>query len=147
MLLEFKDIRQKGFSEKIKLNDALEVAKNSFNEFKSENILIHDKLINNRILREDLYARRDIPPYDRSAVDGFAVKAEETFGISEDSPLKFIIKTETVIGTIPSEKVTPGTVIQVSTGAMIPEGANAVVMIEDSTLISEKEVLIFSKKR
>lgn len=95
---------------------------------KTEEILL--KNAHRRVLAEDIHAAIDLPPFNRVSMDGYAVKAENTFGASEDDPavLKLI---ETVrAGESASKKVEKGTCIEVSTGAPIPEGADGVVMVE-----------------
>jgi molybdenum cofactor synthesis domain-containing protein len=142
--LSFKDVRQKGFHKRIKLDEALDKGIKSFNMVRFEKIPVLNTSILNRILREDIYSKRDIPPFDRSAVDGYAIKAEDTFGVSEDSPLKLRIVEEVEIGQKPLKEVTNNTAIHISTGGVIPQGANAVVMIENTKPISESEILVFS---
>jgi molybdopterin molybdotransferase len=74
-----------------------------------------------RILAEDVTASRDVPHYPRAAMDGWAVRAEDTFGASDRSPV--------VLRTAEGE-VDPGDAVRVHTGSKLPEGASAVVMIE-----------------
>ncbi len=83
-----------------------------------------------RILAEDIYANIDLPPFDRSTVDGYAVIAESLYGVEEDKPAKLKIVGESIIGKIPKNKVGIGEAIEISTGAPIPRGANAVIMVE-----------------
>ena len=84
-----------------------------------------------RVLAEDVPAGVDVPAFDRSNVDGFAVRAEETYGASEEEPRAFRINAEEVTtGTEPRGPVNPGTASSIATGAMLPRGADAVVMVE-----------------
>ncbi len=88
---------------------------------------------NGRILARDYYSEVDVPPFDRATMDGYAVKAEDTFGAEEDSPvaLKVVGKVET--GELPEVEVENGCAVEISTGAVMPKGANAVVMVEHTS--------------
>ncbi|MEM1579126.1 MAG: molybdopterin-binding protein, partial [Archaeoglobaceae archaeon] len=83
-----------------------------------------------RVLAEDVYAFFSIPPFDRAAMDGYAVKAEDTFEAEENKPaiLKLIGKVEA--GEWFEKDITHGEAVEIATGAAIPKGANAVVMVE-----------------
>lgn len=84
-----------------------------------------------RILAEDVIAPLDVPSFDRSNVDGFAVHAADTFGASEDRPRNLRLNRETLAtGVAPRETVAPGTATAIATGAMLPRGADAALMIE-----------------
>jgi putative molybdopterin biosynthesis protein len=84
----------------------------------------------NRVLAEDITATLDIPPFDRSTVDGYAVKAEDTFGADENKPTKLKLCGTANIGEPTKRVVKNGTAVEIVTGAPIPEGADAVAMIE-----------------
>jgi len=84
----------------------------------------------NRVLAEDITAALDIPPFNRSTVDGYAVKAEDTFDAEENKPITLKVYGTANVGEAPKIKVTSGTVAEIVTGAPIPEGADAVVMVE-----------------
>lgn len=83
-----------------------------------------------RVLAQDVKSPIDLPPFNRASRDGYALKAEDTFHASEDNPS--ILKCIEVIeaGAIPQKKVRRGYCSRISTGAPIPEGADAIVMIE-----------------
>ncbi|MFN3483722.1 MAG: molybdopterin-binding protein, partial [Rhabdaerophilum calidifontis] len=86
-----------------------------------------------RILAADLAAPIDTPPFDRSVVDGFALRAADAAGASEGRPLVLALNPERLAcGTAPRLAVTPGTATPIATGAPIPRGADCVVMIEHS---------------
>jgi putative molybdopterin biosynthesis protein len=86
----------------------------------------------NRVLAEDITSALDIPPFNRSTVDGYAVKAEDTFGAEENHPAKLAVCGIVNIGEPPRISVTKGEAAEIVTGAPIPEGADAVVMVEDT---------------
>jgi len=84
----------------------------------------------NRVLAEDITATLDIPPFNRSTVDGYAVKAEDTFGAAENKPARLKLRGTVNVGEPTKTAVTCGTTVEIVTGAPIPEGADAVVMAE-----------------
>ncbi|HIE39450.1 MAG TPA: molybdopterin molybdotransferase MoeA [Anaerolineae bacterium] len=78
------------------------------------------------VLAEEVVAEEDVPPFAASTVDGWAVVA------ADDSPRRRVLEGEGTAGRMPSVRVTPGTAARVMTGAPLPAGADAVVMVEDS---------------
>lgn len=87
-----------------------------------------------RVLADDIISPVDVPGFDRSNVDGFAVRAEDTFGASEDSPRALRLNPETIAtAVLPTLTVTGGTATPIATGAVVPRGSDAVVMIEHTT--------------
>ena len=83
-----------------------------------------------RILAEDIYARIDYPPFDRSLVDGYAVRAEDVYEADEENPIELKLVDVIEIGEKPETPIGRGECAEISTGAPIPPGANAVVMVE-----------------
>ncbi len=83
-----------------------------------------------RILAHDIKSPIDLPPFDRALRDGYAVRAEDTFHADEDNPIKLKCVEIIEAGSKPQEKVKRGCCARISTGAPIPEGADAVVMVE-----------------
>jgi putative molybdopterin biosynthesis protein len=88
----------------------------------------------NRVLAEDIAASLDIPPFNRSTVDGYAVKAQDTFGADENRPVKLRLCGTVNVGEEPKIIVEHGTAAEIMTGAPMPEGADAVVMAENTEL-------------
>jgi putative molybdopterin biosynthesis protein len=86
----------------------------------------------NRVLAQDAVSSLDIPPFNRSTVDGYAVKAEDTFDADENNPIKLKVRGFVAIGELPKITVQSGEAAEIVTGAPIPQGANAVVMVEDT---------------
>ncbi|WP_297828083.1 gephyrin-like molybdotransferase Glp [uncultured Methanobrevibacter sp.] len=86
-----------------------------------------------RVLAEDIIAFHDSPPFDKSAMDGFAVIAENTFGASQSMPKEFKIIDAIGAGDFTEKTVGEGEAIVIATGAPIPKGANAVIMKEYTT--------------
>ncbi len=87
---------------------------------------------NNRVLAQEVVAKIDVPSYDRAAMDGYSVIASDTFGAGQFSAKKLNIIGEIHAGEVPENSMSSGECMQIATGAMIPKGADAVVMIEDT---------------
>ena len=85
-----------------------------------------------RVLTDDITATLSIPPFNRAAMDGYAVKAKDTFNSGQFNPKVLNLIGELHAGETPRERVTSGQCIQIATGAMMPRGADAVVMVEDT---------------
>ncbi len=96
-----------------------------------EGVALADAL--GRVLAADVVAPLDVPGFDRANVDGFALRAEDTFGAAEDRPRTLRLNAEILAtGVEPRRAVEPGTATALATGAVVPRGADAVVMIEDT---------------
>jgi putative molybdopterin biosynthesis protein len=92
-----------------------------------------------RVLANDVVAPVDAPPFDRSNVDGFAVRAADTAGASDGAPRRLALNAEVVAcGVQPALEVAPGTATAIATGGVIPRGADAVVMIEHTELLEDE---------
>jgi putative molybdopterin biosynthesis protein len=84
-----------------------------------------------RVLAVDIAAEVNVPSFDRSNFDGYAVRAEDTFGAREESPKHLRLSSEVLsTGKTPTSEVSEGDAITIATGAVVPRGANAVVMVE-----------------
>ncbi len=96
-----------------------------------------------RVLAEDVCASRPIPPWPNSAMDGYAVRAEDVARASKDRPVSLRVVEELQAGFEARRAVGPGEAIRIMTGAPIPEGADAVVLIEATERVGESEVRVF----
>lgn len=96
-----------------------------------------------RVLAQALIARENVPAFDRSPYDGYALRAADTACASEEQPVTLRILEEVPAGAIPTQAVAPGTATKILTGAPIPEGADAVVMYE-KTAFTADEVTLFA---
>ena len=94
------------------------------------------------ILAEEVYASENIPPFHNSAMDGFAVVAEDVSNASEENPVQLSIIETIQAGYAPTASVQRGSAARIMTGAMMPEGADAVVM-KEVTKLEEEQVAIF----
>lgn len=93
-----------------------------------------------RILAADVRAQCALPEFSRSAVDGYAVKAQDTFGVSETLPGYLSIIGEVPMGVGPEISIKKGTAALIHTGGMLPAGADAVIMLEDTQAINDGEI-------
>ena len=94
------------------------------------------------VLAEALHAEENIPPFDNSAMDGFAVRAADVQNASETKPAVLTVVETIAAGYAPTKQVAPGQTSRIMTGAMMPEGADAVVM-QEVTQRDGDEVKIF----
>ncbi len=114
--------------------------------FPSETVALDGAL--GRALAHDIAAPLDVPPFDRSGVDGFALRAEDIAKASDAAPLKLRLNAEVIAcGHAPKIEVLPGTTSTIATGGMLPRGADAVVMIEQTELIEDKDGLFVELRR
>lgn len=109
-----------------------------FDPVGTETVDIEEAL--HRVLGNEIAAEEDMPDFSRSAMDGYAVRAKDTFGASDSIPAFLDLTGEVIMGITPKDIVTPGTAVRISTGGMIPEGADAVVMIEYCHHVDEKTI-------
>jgi len=92
-----------------------------------------------RVLADDIRSTVDVPGFDRSNVDGFALQAADTFGAMEEETRAVALNDEVLAtGVAPREEVRPGRATMIATGAMLPRGADAVVMVEHTEAIAGK---------
>ncbi|MBN1102617.1 MAG: molybdopterin molybdotransferase MoeA, partial [Deltaproteobacteria bacterium] len=88
-----------------------------------------------RVLSRDVISPEDLPGFRRSSMDGYAVRAKETFGASESLPALLEVIGEVPMGVVPTVTMREGAAVRISTGGMLPEGSDAVVMIEHCHLM------------
>lgn len=89
-----------------------------------------------RVCAEAVRASEDVPAFPRSTVDGYAIRAQDTYGASESIPA-FLQKQDEVSMGKPAPTLLPSSAIYVPTGGMLPPGADAVIMIEDVELLDD----------
>ncbi|MDP1572039.1 MAG: molybdopterin-binding protein [Vicinamibacterales bacterium] len=99
---------------------------------------------NGRVVAADIIAPRDVPPFARAGMDGFAVVAEDTFGASRYDPRRLTWIEKVYTGQVPVRSMTRGQCVEIATGAPMPEGADAVVMVEETERGDGDEVRIFT---
>jgi molybdopterin molybdotransferase len=136
--------RERGFKEATRIEEARRVFYEAlpFASLPSESVLVQDSL--NRILAEDVSAAVSVPAFEKSAMDGYAVVAEDTFGSSQTNPSLLKLVGESKIGELSTEILRKGETIAIATGAPVPQGANAVVMVENTKRLDTGDVEIYS---
>ncbi|MFX1518508.1 MAG: gephyrin-like molybdotransferase Glp [Promethearchaeota archaeon] len=121
---------KKGFKRLTPISEALKNILSEIEPLESE--LIHVKDCLNRVLADDIVARYDVPMFDRSAMDGYAIRSEDSFGASVTNPVYLKITGRVEIGIIPDMEVYAGEAVQIMTGAALPRGVDAVIKVEDT---------------
>ncbi|TKR28309.1 molybdopterin molybdotransferase MoeA [Natronomonas salsuginis] len=120
------DLRTAGFKERTRVADARESLLDVPPIDRTERLSL--SVADGRVIAEPVDALRDVPHYARAAMDGWAVRAEDTFGASGRSPA--IVR--------PDETIGPGRAVRVHTGSELPDGADAVVMIEETERVGDE---------
>lgn len=116
----------------VAVETAIEIIKENFSAIPvlKETVSLEDSL--GRTLAEDITAKENIPAFDRSTVDGYALKASDTYGSSESIPAQLDIIGEILMGEKAEAEIKDGQCIKISTGGMLPVGADSVVMVENT---------------
>ena len=96
----------------------------------TEKVSLHDAA--GRVLAADIVAPRDQPPFDRSPLDGYAVRGEDTIEASKDQPVRLRVIGKIYAGQTFAGKIEKDECVRIMTGAPIPEGANAIIKQEDT---------------
>jgi molybdopterin molybdotransferase len=130
----------KGFF-KVQTPDELYRKLDRFKPLSFEKVHIEDSL--HRVLYEDVISPINLPQFRRSTVDGFALKAKDTYGTSEKNPAILRLIGEIPMGQISDIEVKEGEAVKVATGGMVPEGADAVQMIEFAESINGHTLHVF----
>lgn len=112
---------RQGFRENVRLKDALEEFLPLFETVGSEKVAVDEAA--GRVVAYSVEAERPVPHYDRAAMDGYAIRAEETHGASDDSPARL--------------ELGDGEAVYVHTGSAVPEDADAVVRVEETEEVGE----------
>jgi molybdopterin molybdotransferase len=105
--------------------------------------LIPVEMAYSRVLAEDIQAPENMPGFRRATMDGYAVHAAATFGASESNPAWLIVQGTIAMGEVPKMILQPGQAVRISTGGMLPDGADAVVMVEHTQVVDDQSVEIY----
>jgi molybdopterin molybdotransferase len=124
----------------ISVNEALDKILSHVRPLGFEKVSLLDSL--GRVIAEDIYARRNIPPLDNSAMDGYAVRWEDIRNASQDHPTRLEVIGDLPAGFISTKTLDKGKTIRIMTGAPIPKGADTVIPVEE-TKKEDGFVLIF----
>ena len=126
---------------KVKTLDEVMALADKFDPVETETISVSDAF--SRVLAKDLFAGKDMPGFRRATMDGYSVAANATFGASESNPAWLDIAGTILMGEVPNFILEPGKAVKISTGGMLPKGADSVVMVEHTQLIDETCVEIY----
>ncbi len=94
----------------------------------------------NRILSQDVIPGINLPEFNRATMDGYAVQARSTFGASDSMPALFTIVGSVEMGQVPTVSVKAGEAVHITTGGMLPDGADSVVMVEHTQGLDEDTI-------
>lgn len=109
-----------------------------FQPVETEEISLIDA--NGRVLAIDVFSDVDLPDFSRSTMDGYAVKASSTYGATEGNPAYLSVTGSIAMGETPSFEIGPGEAARISTGGMLPAGADSIVMIEYVSAIDDQTI-------
>lgn len=123
-----RDVRMKGFAERVDVEVVERFLIDRTRLLESEDVPLIESP--GRVLAESIEARVNVPGFPRSAMDGYAIRGEESFGASEYDPIAFTIVGESMPGHPMAGHVGKGQAVRIMTGAPLPDGADAVVMAE-----------------
>lgn len=115
---------------RIGLEQALDILKDYITPGKTERKSLEECL--GLVLVEDVMAQLDMPPFSRSAQDGYAFRSKDSEGASKEQPVRLKVTGKIYAGDFPKKEVNPGEAIRIMTGAMIPAGADCVLRQEDT---------------
>ncbi len=124
----------------IKVNEALKIMLGAVKQVESENIPLAKGI--DRVLSEDIHAGSDIPGFDNSAMDGYAVRFSDTINASKVKPKTLEVICDIKAGDDPKASLKENQAARIMTGAIIPKGADSVIMVEDTLRIAGKEKFI-----
>jgi len=130
----------KGFF-KVQTPDELYKKMDHFKPLSFEKVAIEDSL--HRVLYEDVISPINLPEFQRSTVDGFVLKAKDTYGASEKNPAILRVVAEIPMGQVSDIEVNEGEAVKVATGGMVPKGADAVQMVEYTECIDSNTLHVF----
>ena len=119
------------FKELISVADALTIAVDSAVPIERTERVRLDAA-DGRVAAETVTAATDVPPFDRAAMDGYAVVAEDTLGAGRAEPRALRLVERVYTGQVPARALARGECIEIATGAPMPRGADAVVMVEET---------------
>ena len=114
----------------ISVEDARERILGFFSQLETEECAISNAL--GQVLTEDIVGKFDVPPWDNSAMDGYALQAPDIADAHPDAPVTLTVIGSIAAGDVPSQSVRQGAAIRIMTGAPLPDGADAVVPFEDT---------------
>ena len=130
------DIRMRGFLKRTPVKTFLSLIKDYSQVLSAEEILSAEA--SGRILAQKIISPTNVPNFDRSAMDGYALDAESTFGASSYNPLMFQVVGQVTPGETYNVVIQAGEALRIMTGGPIPKGTNAVLMAENAEIFDDK---------
>ena len=114
----------------ISVHDALAIVLETVTPLAGERVGLFEAT--GRVLAEEIHSEREVPPFNNSAMDGYAVRWEDIREASADKPAELAVLEVIQAGAVPTQTVTSGTASKIMTGAVVPPGADTVIRIEDT---------------
>jgi molybdopterin molybdotransferase len=131
------------FFKVVSVNDARELIRKEFGEYKMESETVSLLEAQGRVLAEGVVSDINVPEFDRSTVDGYAIVVQDSHGATESIPSILEVLGEVLMGETPEHEVRAGQAVYVPTGGMMPKGATGVIMIENTEKMDQETVLLF----
>lgn len=136
-------MRKKMFQETVTIDEAKNIINSYYKEIKREKEMVNYRDALGRFLAENLAVKEDIPGFSRSTVDGFAVNSKDTFGASSALPCYLEVIGEIEMGEAAACSIKTGQAVNIATGGMLPDKADAAVMLEDTEWLDTKTIEVF----
>ncbi|MCY4352580.1 MAG: molybdopterin molybdotransferase MoeA, partial [Gemmatimonadetes bacterium] len=114
----------------IEMDDAIRIVMENTQIIDKTRVGLDDVL--GRVLSEDVHSDIDMPPFDKALMDGYALQGADIASASQNTPVILDVIEEIPAGTVPQKRVERGQASQIMTGAPVPEGADTVIMVEDT---------------
>ena len=130
-------------TETLPLDDALALLFESARPIERTEVIPIDEATG-RVMADHAESRVDVPPFDRAAMDGYAVAAEDTFGAGAYDPKTLRCIERVYTGSVPTKPIARGECVEIATGAPLPEGADAVVMVEETEKVDADTVRVLT---
>ncbi len=131
------------FFKVVSVDDARELIRNEFVGYQmgSEEVSLLEA--QGRVLAKDIVSEINVPEFDRSTVDGYAILVQDSHGATESIPSILEVLGEVLMGETPKHEVRSGQAVYVPTGGMMPKGATGMIMIENTEKMDQETVLLF----
>jgi molybdopterin molybdotransferase len=126
----FHDVRMRGFRDRAEVADVVALLTSGLRPLSAEKVDL--RAAAGRVLASDVIAEVAVPPFDRAAMDGYALRGGETFGAGPYNPLEFDVVGQALPGRPFAGQVQPGQAVRIMTGAPLPAGADAVLQAEEA---------------
>ena len=131
------------FFKVVSVNDARELIQNEFGNYQMGSEEVSLVQAQGRVLSDDVVSDINVPEFDRSTVDGYAIQVEDSHGATESIPSILEVLGEVLMGETPNYEVKTGQAVYVPTGGMMPMGATGMIMIENTEKMDQETVLLF----